>query len=255
MTSKLTVDIVIPVYYGNAEELRGSIEKLHAYCQAELQDYRWKIIIANNGPRKDNLPIGEALSRAYEDVCTMDYDLPGRGGALRFVWEKSKAEIMMYMDVDLSTDLSVLPMALSEIRAGHDVVVGSRYLKASKCQRPFHRHVISFVLNRLFLRGYLKLPFSDAQCGFKVLNKEAAAGLLPLTHDRGWFFDTELLFLVHHLGLRWREIPLVWHDVGPSGVRLGQTIVDFIIKIVKLRNASLPTDWKPTSTPQRRDVA
>lgn len=240
MTPKTTVDIVIPVYYLNADELSGSIATLHAFCRAEMRDYSWRIVIANNGPRKDVLPVAEALIQAYESVFIDDYDLPGRGGALRLTWGKSQAEIVMYMDVDLSADLSALSVALGEIRSGWDVVVGSRYLKESTCKRPMYRHAISLVFNRIFLRHYLRVPFSDAQCGFKALSKKAAAVALPLTHDHGWFFDTELLYLAHFLGLRCKEIPVAARDVGPSGVRFGRTIIDFLVKIIKLRRAYLP---------------
>lgn len=248
MSPKPTVDIVIPVYYGNAEELPGSIEKLHAFCRGKLRDYWWKIIIANNGPRKDVLPVAEALSQEYDAVFVSDHELPGRGGALRYTWEKSQAQIVMYMDVDLFADLSAVPLALSEIRAGWNVVVGSRYLKEATCQRPLYRHIISFIFNRLFLRHYLGVPLSDAQCGFKALSNEAATVLLPLTHDCGWFFDTELLYFAHHLGMRCKELPLDSRDVGSSGVLFGRTIVDFLIKIIKLRRAPLPVprDTLPT---------
>ncbi|MDA2915339.1 glycosyltransferase [Nitrospinae bacterium AH_259_B05_G02_I21] len=244
MIPKVTVDIVTPVYYGSAEVLRGSIEKLHAFCRAELRDYWWKIIIANNGPRKDILPIAEVLSREYDAVFVLDYDLPGRGGALRSAWGKSSAQIVMYMDVDLSADLTAIPQALDEIRAGWDVVVGSRYLKESRCKRSLYRHVISRIFNHLVLRHYLRVSFSDVQCGFKALSKEAAAVLLPFTHDNGWFFDTELLYMVHRFGLKCKEIPLIWRDYWPSGVRIGQTTFDFLRKIVKLHRVSLdiPTD-------------
>ena len=42
--------------------------------------------------------------------------------------------------------------------------------------------------------------FSDAQCGFKAVRRDAAQQLLPLVEDTGWFFDTELLVLAERAG-------------------------------------------------------
>src|SRR6185437_14036349 len=64
----------------------------------------------------------------------------------------------------------------------------------------------------LLLRTLMGARFSDAQCGFKVIRRDQARALLPLTQDTGWFFDTELLVLAERAGLRIHEIPVDWID-------------------------------------------
>jgi hypothetical protein len=47
--------------------------------------------------------------------------------------------------------------------------------------------------------------------------------VLPLVEDRGWFFDTELLVLAEHAGLRIHEVPVDWVDDTDSRVDIVAT--------------------------------
>jgi putative flippase GtrA len=46
---------------------------------------------------------------------------------------------------------------------------------------------------------------------------------LPLTEDQGWFFDTELLVLAEHNGLRIHEVPVDWIDDPDTRVHIVET--------------------------------
>ena len=71
----------------------------------------------------------------------------------------------------------------------------------------------------------LHVRFSDAQCGFKAVRRDAAEQLLPLVEDTGWFFDTELLVLAERAGLRIHEVPVDWVDDPDSRVDIVATAV------------------------------
>jgi Glycosyl transferase family 2 len=71
----------------------------------------------------------------------------------------------------------------------------------------------------------LQVRFSDAQCGFRAVRREAAEQLLPLVEDTGWFFDTELLVLAELSGLRIHEVPVDWVDDPDSRVDIVATAV------------------------------
>jgi hypothetical protein len=65
--------------------------------------------------------------------------------------------------------------------------------------------------------------FSDAQCGFKAITREAAARLLPAVEDTGWFFDTELLVLAEKCGYRIFDLPVRWTEDPDSRVKILRT--------------------------------
>ena len=142
----------------------------------------------------------------------------GRGRALAAVWSTSDAPVLAYMDVDLSTDLGGLLPLVAPLISGHsDVAIGSRLARGARVVRGPKREFISRCYN-LLLRTVLHVRFSDAQCGFKAVRRDAAEQLLPLVEDTGWFFDTELLVLAERAGLRIHEVPVDWVDDPDSRV-------------------------------------
>jgi hypothetical protein len=129
------------------------------------------------------------------------------------------------MDVDLSTDLGGLLPLVAPLISGHsDVAIGSRLARGARVVRGPKRELISRSYN-LILRTVLGVRFSDAQCGFKAVRRDAAQQLLPLVEDTGWFFDTELLVLAERAGLRIHEVPVDWVDDPDSRVDIVATAI------------------------------
>ena len=84
-------------------------------------------------------------------------DLPGRGRALRAIWSQSDAEVLAYMDVDLSTDLNALLPLVAPLLSGHsDLAIGTRLARGSRVIRGPKRELISRSYN-LLLRTLMGL--------------------------------------------------------------------------------------------------
>jgi len=159
-------------------------------------------------------------------VAAMHLPRKGRGYALRAAWSTSDAPVVAYMDVDLSTSLSALLPLVAPLLSGHrDVTIGSRLAPGAHVVRGAKRELISRAYN-LLLKLTLHGRFSDAQCGFKALRRDAAMKLLPLVEDNEWFFDTELLVTAERLGLRIGEVPVDWVDDPDSRVQIASTAMD-----------------------------
>ena len=113
----------------------------------------------------------------------------GRGRALRAAWSSTRADVVAYTDVDLSTDLDALLPLVAPLVSGHsDVAIGTRLVSSAHVVRGPKREVVSRSYNTL-LRAALRTGFTDAQCGFKAARADVARQLLPLVEDDGWFFD------------------------------------------------------------------
>jgi putative flippase GtrA len=150
------------------------------------------------------------------------------------VWSASDADVLAYMDVDLSTDLAAVLPLIAPLVSGHsDLAIGSRLARGSRVVRGPKRELISRTYN-LILRTTLAARFSDAQCGFKAIRADRARELLPLVEDTGWFFDTELLVLAERRGLRIHEVPVDWTDDPDSRVDIVSTAVADLKGIVRL---------------------
>jgi putative flippase GtrA len=206
----LQVDIVVPVR-NEERDLAPSVRRLVSYLR-ESFPFSARITIADNGSTDATWAIASSLAREWPEVRAVHVDLPGRGRALRAIWSESDAEVLAYMDVDLSTDLNALLPLVAPLLSGHsDLAIGTRLARGSRVVRGPKRELISRSYN-LLLRTLMGARFSDAQCGFKAIRRDQARALLPLTQDTGWFFDTELLVLAERAGLRIHEIPVDWVD-------------------------------------------
>ena len=247
----LQVDIVVPVR-NEEHDLAPSVRRLVSYLRDGFP-FTARVTIADNGSTDGTWAIADRLARDFDEVRAVRMEQPGRGRALRAVWSQSDAEVLAYMDVDLSTDLNALLPLVAPLLSGHsDVAIGSRLARGSRVIRGPKRELISRCYNML-LHACLGVRFSDAQCGFKAIRREQARALLPLTQDTGWFFDTELLVLAERAGLRIHEIPVDWIDDLDSRVdvmataladlrgmvRLGSGFARGTITVPQLRGAAL----------------
>src|SRR6202042_2768151 len=195
------VEIVIPVR-NEERDLGPSVRRLHAFLREEFP-FTARITIADNASDDGTWPQALALETELDGVRAIRLERPGRGGALRSVWAHS------------------------------DAAIGTRLARGARVIRGPRREVISRCYNVL-LHASLGTGFSDAQCGFKAIRADAARGLLPLTKDTGWFFDTELLVLAERAGLRIAEVPVDWIDDADSRVKLVATAVADLRGIVRL---------------------
>lgn len=215
------VDIVVPVYNEQAD-LVSSITRLADFLANEFP-YQHRIVIVDNASTDDTWRLAAALGRRLASVHALHLDRKGRGWALRQAWLASDADIVCYMDVDLSTDLRALLPLVAPLASGHsDLAIGTRLARGSRVSRGLKREFISRSYN-LLLRACLRVSFSDAQCGFKALRREVAGVLVPLVADNNWFFDTELLVLAQRAGLRIHEVPVDWIDDPGSTVDIVAT--------------------------------
>ncbi|MEV5409014.1 bifunctional glycosyltransferase family 2/GtrA family protein [Thermopolyspora sp. NPDC052614] len=231
------VEVVVPVH--NEERvLADSVRKLYDYLAATFP-YAFRITIADNASTDATWAVAGRLAGALPQVRAVRLDRKGRGRALRAVWSRSDADVVAYMDVDLSTGLEAFLPLVAPLLSGHsDVAIGTRLSKGSTVVRGPKREFISRVYN-LLLRGTLGARFSDAQCGFKAIRAEVAQALLPAVEDEEWFFDTELLLLAERHGLRIHEVPVDWVDDPDSRVDIVRTALDDLKGMWRVARAAL----------------
>ena len=250
------VEIVVPVR-DEERDLSPSVRRIEAYLRTRFP-FTARITIADNGSTDGTWAVALALAGELDAVRAVRLGQPGRGRALRSVWQASDADVLAYMDVDLSTDLNALLPLVAPLLSGHsDVAIGTRLAPGARVVRGPRREVISRGYN-LLLHAALGARFSDAQCGFKAISRARARALLPLTRDTGWFFDTELLILAQEAGLRIHEVPVDWIDDTDSRVNVTATILADLRGIARLGfgllrgSIAVPFLGYPASPPRRR---
>jgi glycosyltransferase involved in cell wall biosynthesis len=229
----LTVDVVIPVL-NEAHVLAKSVATVREFLRANLP-CQWRVVVVDNGSTDGTDRVAQELTQQHSDVAFVHLDQRGRGRALRVAWMQSTADIVSYMDVDLSTELAALPRAVKALaEEGYDIAIGSRLLRESQTKRSFKREFISRAYN-LFVKIMLGTKFSDAQCGFKVLTREVVEKIVPQIKDQSWFFDTEMLVLAERQGYGIKDLPVKWDEDDDSRVKIVKTAWDDIKGVFRLR--------------------
>ena len=229
------VDVVIPVL-NEERALPVCVDTLLQFL-VESSPYPFRIVVADNGSTDRTPEIAESLSQEHwPRVAWSRLEIRGRGRALRKAWLESDADILTYMDVDLSTGLAAFPPLVRAIgEEGFDLAVGSRLMKgASVSKRTLKREITSRSYNTIIKAAFFT-RFSDAQCGFKAISSSAAQALIPKVQDQGWFFDSELLILAEKGGYRIKDIPVRWVDDPDTRVRVVKTAVDDLKGLYRLR--------------------
>jgi putative flippase GtrA len=230
------LEIVVPVYNEEAG-LETSVRRLHAFLGNGFP-FGARVTIADNASTDATPAIARRLAGELPGVELLRLERKGRGRALRAAWSASEAPVVVYMDVDLSTDLRGLLPLVAPLLSGHsDLAIGTRLAYGSRVVRGPKREVISRGYNALLHAG-LRARFSDAQCGFKAARTDVVRELLPDVRDDDWFFDTELLVLAQRRGLRIHEVPVDWVDDPDSRVEILPTALADLRGIARLALAA-----------------
>ncbi len=128
------LEIVIPVH-NEAATLEAAVLQLHGYLSAQCP-FSWQLTVADNASSDRTLAVARRLSYQLPGVDALHLAEKGRGRALRAAWTRSDAEVLCYMDVDLSTDLAALLPLVAPLLCGHsELAIGTRLHPSARVRR------------------------------------------------------------------------------------------------------------------------
>ena len=234
-TKTATIEIIIPVY-NEEHDLPISIEKLRAFLKSNCP-YKWTVVVANNASKDRTLDIAKDYKAKYPgEVDFIHLDQKGRGRALKKAWLASKADVVSYMDVDLSTNLNhFMPLIEPLVRGEFQLATGSRLMRGARVTRQPKREFISRCYNFIVKLMFPTRRFSDAQCGFKAMTHKAVQDLIPHVEDNSWFFDSELMLRAEQNGYRVWEVPVEWIEDMDTRVKIVSTALEDLKGLWRVR--------------------
>ena len=236
----MKLNILFPVLNEHLRLERG-IRRTAAYLQAHCA-IPWQLTIVDNGSDDDTPEIGKRLAGEYGQVVYERLEERGVGIAFRHGVEKNDAEIVGYMDIDLSTDLRHLNrvIRLFETHPELDYINASRFSRKAKTTgRKWYRNITSAGL-LVLLKTVLGLRATDAICGFTFLRREKAEQLVKVCYpDNGWFYMIEFLLRAERSGMRIYDMPVRWREDYDTTVNIGKTIRNYLKNIVRLKKTFL----------------
>jgi dolichol-phosphate mannosyltransferase len=148
------------------------------------------------------VPIHRRGARGYAPSC-----LAGLRHALSI-----GAERVVQMDADGSHDPAAIPILIAA-SAGHDVVIGSRYVGAGRVLNwPLHRKLLSRWANH-YVRAITGIGVHDVTSGFRCWTRQALERLpLDGVRSEGYGFLVEMTFLAVRAGCSVGEVPITYTD-------------------------------------------
>lgn len=218
MKSSVEISVVFPAY-NEASSLESAVNKASQALNEFTRSY--EIIIAEDGSTDGTDKLAAELGEKHPFVKHIHGKKRlGRGTALKNAFKQSRGEILVYMDLDLATDLKHLkPLVLAIESEGYDFATGSRMLRESKVKRSGTRNIASKTYNFL-VRTLLGSKVRDHQCGFKAFRREQLMQLLDEVGANHWFWDTEVLVRAYQRGYKIKEIPVAWTGGQETKVNL-----------------------------------
>lgn len=227
------LNVTVPVY-NEADCLARNVHHLVRFLKGTVSEC-FEVVIAENGSTDHSLDIAHQVAAELGCVRVVQIPQPGRGRALKHAWSSSDAQVLSYMDADLSSDIAALPALLNPVAEQQvDIAVGTRLIHPTWTQRSLKRELISRAY-ALLVSALFHTRFTDPQCGFKVISREVAASLVPRIQDSGWFFDTELLVLAERLGYRILDVPVAWNERQDSHVHILSAALDNLRGLCRLQ--------------------
>jgi dolichol-phosphate mannosyltransferase len=176
-------------------------------------DPRIKVI---HRPRKEGL--GAAYVDAFKRALAEDFDA------------------VLEMDADFSHDPRYLPVLLAALDDA-DLVLGSRYVSGGGTRNwsPV-RQVISRGGN-LVARIGLNVRVRDATGGYRVFRRSTLEALdFDELHLRGYGFQIEVVYQIERLGLRIKEVPIVFVERVAGTSKMSRAIVlEAVLHIMRRR--------------------
>ena len=230
---KLTVDIVVPAY-NEGENLSSNIGAIHKILSSKRQSFDWKILIGENGSKDNTYKIAKDLEKKYEKVKAYHFDIGSKDNAIKTLWMKSDADILIFTDADNSADPKFIPDLVKAIEQGNNIAAGYRF-HSKENSRGLYRDTISKIYNSILLPLILPTGTKDTQCGFKAVDKKIVQNVVPKLGKENGFFDSELLGVAHYKGYTVKEVPITWKETRKSVLSVNKNIPNFLKNIVKVR--------------------
>lgn len=241
----MRLSIIVPVF-NEERRLSRCLDSLLKFSQVQGSV---ELIVAEDGSTDGTLKIAEEYASRNSKLRVMHSPIRlGKGGGIWNGIKMSNGELVMFMDVDLSTSPDQILSLIDAINQGADLAIGSRALPESRLTkgRALSRSLLSSGFNLLF-RVLFRLDIRDTQCGFKMMKRRVAEDLAQLVKTNGFAFDVDLIVKAHDRGYKIVEVPIVWTPAEGSKINLRRHTIEMARDMLELWFTRL--EAKPTPLP------
>lgn len=242
--SLISLTVVVPCYNETAR-LGKMLDEAVEYLENHYKN-DYEILIVDDGSSDDTgaYALEHATKRGLPHhvmrVVTLARNR-GKGGAVTHGILHGRGKLLLFADADGATRFSDTKKLAEFVQASQKpaVAVGLRAHMVNTdavVKRLFIRNLLMYGLHTLvFVFGIRDVR--DTQCGFKMFNREAVAGIFPHMHTERWIFDVEILLLAERQNMAMQEVAVSWQEIGGSKIDLAKDLIQMAVDLVVTRLA------------------
>lgn len=126
---------------------------------------------------------------------------------------KQNVDFILQMDADMSHDPIYIPTFINKASAGHDFVIGTRYIAGGGTPDwPWHRRALSRYGN-IYTKTILSRSITDYTGGYNLYSKELLEKInLDSLRAGGYGFLIELKYRALQDSKNFAEVPIIFRD-------------------------------------------
>lgn len=231
----IDVSIVIPCY--NEEScLQNSFKEISQIISSTR--FRCEFIFVDDCSVDSTREIIQKICNENKESCHYLFHQKnmGRGASFKDGAALSKGKFVGFLDIDLEVSAAYIPIVLSKLVDGADIVTIRRHYNLVFSFVFMLRHILSNGY-KLLIKYALKLPFQDTETGYKFFTREALLKIINETKNNHWFWDTEIMYFANRQKLIVLELPGLFmrRKDKKSTVRLFHDSVNYIKEVYKFR--------------------
>ena len=171
MTAPLDLSVVVPLY-NEEESLPHLVQQLTEALRPSGEHF--ELVLVNDGSSDRSAEVLSELSgQVPELVAVLLRKNYGQTAAMAAGFDVAQGEVIVSLDGDLQNDPADIPMLLSKLREGYDLVSGWRHQRQDAA---LQRKLPSRIANRLIGR-VTGVKLHDYGCSLKAYRREVLADM------------------------------------------------------------------------------
>lgn len=231
--AKIDFSLVLACY-NEGPTLAWSLEKI----KEVLEDTRdtWEVICINDASHDDTLYDLQKFSKKNPKFKVFNHEKNvGRGGTVAEGIKLASGRIVGFIDIDLEISALYIPEFVREIKNGSDLAIATRVGIGNPSS------LTKWITSRTYVtlvKIILGLKFNDTEAGYKFFNRKGILPILKKVEDKKWFFDTEIVTRSFLIGLKIKEIPVLFikRPEKKSTVNIIPDSIEYLKKLFVFRS-------------------